>query len=138
MKTLIVASVVLLACVSGSAMAACSGTALTADQLTTLLNGNMVCGSAGTDRWQEEHRPGGDLWDYKKGPGDPVDPEEKVGTWSVSGSTGHAAGLVNYTYNGGSSFSYTVYDNGGGAYSFCGTGTTVEATEKGGIVGPCP
>lgn len=138
MKNLIVASVVLLACVSGRAMAACSGTALTASQLTLLLNSNMVCGSAGTDRWQEEHRAGGELWDFKKGPGDPVDPEERVGTWSVL-SGGHAAGLVNYVYSGGSTFSYTVYNDGGGTYSFCGPGTIVQATIKTGPNwGACP
>lgn len=126
MKTLIVASVVLLACVSGRAMAACSGTALTASQLTTLLTGKTVCGSAGTDRWQEEHRLGGELWDYKKGPGDPVDPEEKVGTWSVI-SGGFGSGKVSYQYDGGSGFLYTVYNNGGGAYSFCGP-STIEVT----------
>lgn len=132
MKTLIVTSVVLLACVSGRAMAACGGpgwTAQTALQLTALLNGNTVCGSAGTDRWQEEHMVGGELRDFKKGPGDPVDPEEKVGAWDVSSEGAHVA-LVNYHYDGGSNFSFTVYGNGLGAYSFCRLGTTVEATVK--------
>ena len=132
MKKLIMMSVVLLACGSGSAMAACSGVALTATQLTTLLTGKTVCGSAGTDTWQEEHRAGGDLWDYKKGPGDPVDPEERVGTWTVSAGVGHAPGVVTHAYSGGSSFTYTVFDNGGGtSYSFCGAGgNTVQATVK--------
>jgi len=128
MKTLIVTSFALLACVSGSAMAACSGTPLSVSQLTTLLTGKTVCGSAGTDQWQEEHKASGELWDYKKGPGDPVDPEEKVGTWSVQ-SGGIASGKINYQYDGGTGFSYTVYDNGNGTYSFCGP-STVEVTIK--------
>ena len=136
MKTLPMIFFTILAAASGSALAVCSGSALNASQLTTLLSGNTVCGVAGTDRWQEEHRTNGDLWDFKKGAGDAVDPEEKVGTWSVISGAGHDAGLVNYAYLGGGKYSYVVYDNGGGAYSFCGP-STVEATVKTGIAGGC-
>lgn len=114
-----------------SAFAACTGTPLDAATLTTLIDGKTVCGRSGTDTWQEEHRVGGDLYDYKKGPNDPIDPEEKVGTWNISSGMGHGAGAVTYTYSGGDSFSYLVYDNGGGAYSFCGAGgVIVDATVK--------
>ena len=136
MKAPVMMIAAILAAASGSALAVCSGTALNASQLTTLLNGNTVCGVAGSDRWQEEHRTNGDLWDYKKGPGDAVDPEEKVGTWNVIIGAGHDAGLINYAYLGGGNYSYVVYDNGGGAYSFCGP-STVEATVKTGITGGC-
>lgn len=139
MKIPIVVSLILLGVLSGRANAACTGTPLTTTQLTSLLTGNMVCASHGGDRWQEEHRVGGQLWDYKKGPGDPIDPEEQVGTWTITGATGHAAGLVNYMYSGGSTYSYTVFNNGNGTYSFCGPSAEITATIKPGPGwGSCP
>ena len=110
---------------AGSALADCNSTQVQDTALTTLLNGKLVCGRPGpgrttgkpTDRWQEEHLSGGQLWDYKKGVGDKIDPRKEVGSWSVSG-TGTAT-RVNYTY--GSTYSYflSVHQNTGGTYSFC-------------------
>jgi len=53
---------------------------------------------------QEFHDASGDLIDYKKGAGDPVDQTTSVGSWSISGT--------NITYNYGSStFTYTYRQN---------------------------
>jgi putative hemolysin len=113
MKRLIITSIVLFAGISGGAMAACDvKSRVTGSALITLISNQTVCATRGGDKWQEQHRSGGQLWDYKKGPSDQVDPSEQVGTWSI------ASNNVTYTYTGGSSFTYSVH-NDGGAYSFC-------------------
>jgi hypothetical protein len=114
MKRLMATSIVLLAGISGEAMAACASpaTQVTGAALTNLISGNTVCAVQGSDKWQEQHRAGAQLWDYKKGPSDPVDPTKQVGTWSIAGDT------VTYAYTGGPSYTYSVYDDGG-TYSFC-------------------
>ena len=100
-----------------------------------VLNGNTVCAARGTDRWQEQHHPGGALVDYALGPNSPVDKTKPVGTWSGSGS------VVTYIYSGdGGTYSYTVRDNGGGSYSFCGTGGTTDSIDVTVVTGltSCP
>ena len=94
--------------------------------LQTLLNGNTIC----TSDSQEQHRAGNELWDYKKGAGDPVDPTSLVGGWSVSG------GKVNYTY-GASTFANDVYASGSNVCFYNGA-TAITATIMSGISGPCP
>lgn len=85
--------------------------------LNALLSGNTVCvGSAGNWEAQEYHASNGDLIDWKRGSGHPVDPTKKVGTWSITG-TG-AAMKVNYTY-GSHTYSNAVWNHGDGTYSFC-------------------
>jgi len=104
--------------------------------LTNLLTGNTVCAAAGAGwRHQEFHQVGGNLIDWKKGASHPVDPTKSVGSWSITG-TG-AATRVNYTY-GSTTYINTVWDHGGGSYSFCNTlGTEVLSTIKLGQ-GACP
>ena len=98
-------------------------------QITSLLTGQTVCGvpSTGypgsqTDRFQEEHLANGDLFDYKRGPGHPVDPRGKVGTWSVAQGLVGAQGVTHrYT---GIQFTWTVFGPatnvpGTSVYSFC-------------------
>lgn len=112
---------------AGSASAACdANTRVTGNALRTLVAGQTVCGIAGNDKWQEEHRTNGnltngELWDYKKGPNDSVDPQKQVGTWSISGNA------ITYTYGPNVSYSFTVHDegNGNGPYSFCNGGSPV-------------
>lgn len=95
-------------------MAVCTAqTRVTGNALNTLIAGNTVCASRGADRWQEQHRGGGALWDYKRGPNDTVDPSKQVGTWSIG------ANNVTYSYTGGPSYTYSVHEEGGGRYSFC-------------------
>lgn len=113
MKRLMVTSIVLLAGISGEAMAACTGTPVTGSDLTTLIAGNTVCATGGGEQLQEQHRAGGELWDYKMGPTDPVDPTKQVGTWIID----TALSTVTYTYTGGPSYTYSVH--GSGPYSFC-------------------
>jgi hypothetical protein len=118
MKRLMVASILLLAGISGEVVAACSDPQVTGSDLTGLITGNTVCATSGGDQWQEQHRTGGQLWDYKKG-SDPVDPTKQVGNWSI------AADNVTYSYTGGQSYTYSVHGPTGGPYSFCSGGAEV-------------
>jgi len=107
MKRLMVTSIVLLAGISGEAMAACTAnTRVTGNALTTLIAGNTVCATRGAEKWQEQHRAGGALWDYKKGAADTVDPTKQVGTWSIGSNN------VTYSYTGGPSYTYSVHGSG--------------------------
>lgn len=78
--------------------------------LSTLLQNNTVCAALASDRWQEYHAPGGALFDWKRGPGHPVDPREQVGTWSITSVTvgGSAREQVTHRYTGGGSYTYRV------------------------------
>lgn len=78
--------------------------------LSTLLQNKTVCAALAPDRWQEYHAPGGALFDWKRGPGHPVDPREQVGTWSITSVTvgGNTRELVTHSYTGGSSYTYRV------------------------------
>jgi hypothetical protein len=92
--------------------------------LTSLLTGSLVCARPGTgypgdagDRWQEQHRAGGQLWDYKRGVGNAIDPEKQVGTYAFSGSG--LSSSVTHTY-GSTAYSWKVYlHTSPNTYSFC-------------------
>ena len=61
-----------------------SGSSRVAD-VQLLVGGNTLCASRGSDLWQEFHSGAGAiLIDYKKGPSDPVDRTERVGTWTAT------------------------------------------------------
>lgn len=116
MKRLIITSMLLFTGISGEAMADCSpATQVLGGAVMTLISTNTVCATRGNEKWQEQHRSGGALWDYKKGPGDSVDPSKQVGTWIASRTTSS----VTYSYTGGSSYTYTIHGPAGGPYSFC-------------------
>jgi phosphohistidine swiveling domain-containing protein len=70
---------------------------------TGLITGATICAARGNDRWQEYHRAGGALIDFKRGPNDRVDPTRQVGTWTV---THGANATVTHTY-GPQSSSFT-------------------------------
>lgn len=93
--------------------------------IETLLAGKTVC-IPGSGGWESQEIHGGDgtLSDYKKGPTDKVDPTTIIGSWGRSGNQ------VQYSYSGGSSFSYDVYHNNG-AICFVGS-TTVEGSLQNG------
>lgn len=137
LKSVFLGGVLLVASV-GAASAACPGTPLTG--LATLLADTLICGTntGNSERYQEEHRAGGVLWERAKGPGDPIHPPEQVGTWSVD-ATGTSE-LVCYDYGPGGPNCHTVSLNSGAAgangstYSFCGSGPEATAT----MVTPIP
>ena len=116
-----------------NAFADCNTPQVTGTALSDLLSGKTVCGQSVPpgERYQEVHlgTGSGTLREYAKGPTDPVDPSHDVGNWSVNTD----ASTVTYDYDGGSSYTFTVHDNGG-SYSFC-LGTSERAT---GIVQTAP
>jgi len=136
------ASGLLLVGVTEGANAACGDSQIMNAALTSLLSGNTVCVSNGSGGWenQEEHVSGGALVDYKKGPGDNVDPTKQVGTWSVSGTDASTVVNYNYTHGGNSGpFSFTVHSADNVHLSFCDASNNeiVAATLKVGA-GACP
>lgn len=121
---------------------ACPGSSQLTDStsptLSTALSGNTVCVSNGPDwEWQEQHRAGGDLWDYKRGSPHATDPTAHVGVWAVSGNgTNH---IVTHTYTGAGPYNFKVFALGGPLYCFCPTsgGGGIQASIKSSI-GGCP
>lgn len=144
MKSLIIATtlVTAIAALPSAATAACSAPAATrvtsVAALNTLLSGKTVCVASTkpgwTWEWQEIHQVPDILVDYKKGPGDPVDPSKPVGTWKISGTGGGQRAVVTHDYGGGQSYTYTVWNNGNGTHSFCSANPEIIATIK---TGPC-
>ena len=126
MKRLMVTSIVLLAGISGEAMAIdCGGgtqlknTGANPNVVANAISAKTVCATIRNQNWQEYHNPGGTLIDYKRGPSHPVDPSKRVGTWGTSGNGDSSQ--VTYNYGTGGSQSYKVHLNGG-TYTFCGVG----------------
>jgi hypothetical protein len=115
MKLHLLIGAVALAMVGAEAMAQCANSTRVGN-LQNLLPGNTVCATRGADKWQEQHRLGGQLWDYKRGAGDLIDPTRQVGTWSIGGPANRE---VTYSYTNGPSFTFTVHEAGGSLYNFC-------------------
>ena len=88
--------------------------------LRSTLSGHTVCATRGSERWQEFHDPSGSLIDYKRGPADPVDKTETVGTWATSIAVFVAT--VTYNYGSGGTYIYTLRKQTDGTYDFCGSG----------------
>ena len=107
------------------AAATCSAP-LTQAQISTALEGNYASGSNGSESWNEGHCAG-NLYDYKKGPTDPVDPQKQVGTYSYV-TVGRSGAAVRYSYTGGPIFTYFVQSISGGSYLFCATGGGADLT----------
>jgi len=105
---------------------------LTGAALESTVNGRTVCATGANGSWQEEHRSDGVLRDYKKGPGDPVDPQKQVGTWQLVDEDGDGENdHIQYTYidnNGVPTVSYTfsIHEDNG-QYTFC-NGTNAVVT----------
>lgn len=121
--------------VGGSAVPSQSTTqSLLAPPLSELLTNNTICvGSAPIWDHQEWHQPGGDLWDWKQGdghlnPSATVDPTKRLGTWAITGSGTATQVQHNYTASGGPLvYSFTVWKNPDGTYSFCDDANTEKA-----------
>ena len=101
--------------VAGHASAqGCPGgtTRITGPALQALISNNTMCAASSTnsDTWQEYHQglASGDLIDWKQGPGHPVDPTAKVGTWTAGND---ANALLTHTY-GALAYSWMVCQQG--------------------------
>lgn len=143
MKSIVVMCFILLAGLAGNAVAqSCPGgttqVANTPNQLDQLLTGNTLCAVRAPDSWQEFHQSGGALIDFKRGPADPVDPTETVGTWST---TNGANAVVTHNYGAGGVFSWLVCQVGATTtytlVSSGASGTITGATFRAGQ-GACP
>jgi hypothetical protein len=121
----------LLFAVGGQVWAGCSPPASNqvkpASDIESLLTNDTICGTGlgdnAGDQWQEWHQSDGTLTEYAKGPDDPVDPTHDVGNWSVSGQGANS--IVTYDYGNGGSYSFEVWNNNDGSYSFCSGGNEV-------------
>jgi hypothetical protein len=97
-----------------------AGNLLNQTALAAALAGRTACAVSGSDLWQELHSG---VANATSGPllelGNKVG-GETVGSWNIA-----LDGAVTYTYGGGSSYSYSVCEEGAGAiptrsYHFCG------------------
>lgn len=117
MKNMTMLGGVLFVVVTGEVFASCEEDTRIDLSTNNVLRNNTVCAEKPSgDKWQEFHKPNGDLIDYKEGPGDPVDPTTKVGTWEVPKP---GRGEVCYHYGTDFNYCYWVHDIGSGAYEFC-------------------
>lgn len=139
LRSTALAAVVMTLAGTTAALAVCGApaTQLTGDALSATLGGKTVCvGGAGTWTNQEFHAgsAGGDIIDYKKGPGDRIDPSATIGSWSIAGA---GRDTVSYNY-GTAAFSYTIWQQSNGSLDFCnGSAAIVSgATVRNGL-GPC-
>jgi len=109
----------------------------------TLSGGTTVCTSDSQEQHLTAAQDGFNLWDYKKGPSDPVDPTAPAGNWSANNNTTtHSNGTVTYTY-GSNSYTFTLHKDPSTSstkYFFCSTGTgdNVEATSIINSISQCP
>ncbi len=138
MKLPILVSAILFAVVAENAIAGCStddAKQVKINKLPALLTGNTICvsGAGGTWEAQQELHSNGELWDYKKGDGDAVDPRKKEGTWKIRGKWNWTK-LV-FDYGSGGKYKYRVWKNGGGSYSLCGAEVWDVTVKKGVNVG---
>jgi hypothetical protein len=90
------------------------GNRLNQGQISTLLSGNTVCAVLGADRWQEWHN-GASIFEL----GENFATPDLAGTWSIVGTGSNAT--VSYAYTGGSTWAYSVCQDGGSVH-FCTTG----------------
>lgn len=150
MKDLTVLAGCLLLAVGGPVAADCSGFRLNST-LPTVLGNQTVCatgvGTLAGKTWQELHTAttadGGPLTEYAKGPTDPVDPSQVVGSWLLLYNTAPVRpNRVQYTYGTDPAQVYVwrIYDHTGGNYSFCTDEAVPQeiATATIQAVGPCP
>ncbi len=124
MMRIVFLSLLLLGVILGDAIGACPGSRIgnQPDELNTFISDTLVCGTAisGNDKWQEEHRSSGVLWERAQGPGDPVDPSHQIGTWDIEnrGVGNQTDDWVCYNYSGGSRYCFQLKNQAGTTF-FC-------------------
>jgi len=130
MMRIVFLSFLLLGVALGNAIGACQGPRI-GDQPNELerfiANNRLACGTAtsGNDKWQEEHRADGVLFERAKGPNDPIDPSHQVGTWAIENrvpaDNSPADDFICYSYSGGSRYCFRLYgqSNTPESISFC-------------------
>jgi len=101
-------------------------TDLNATDIESLLVGRYACGTGDDgETWDETLASTGPftgtVTDYKKGPGDAIDPSTQVGTYTINANNN----TITYNYGSGGSFTYTVSNGTGtnagpGTYTFTG------------------
>ena len=148
MKPIIVTSLILFAAITGEAIAACPGSngnsASVADITGILAAGRYACGLQYNGKYFNETLSGGKVLDFRRGPADPHDPSETVGTaegtYVISAGAGGNPDTITYTYS--TSFKYSISPKNStapGTYTFCqeagpNAGATLAVTVQ---VGPC-
>lgn len=111
MRSIVVAVSALVFLGSANVWSACGGTRVSAGTVS----GTTVAASSGSETWNEEHCPGGNL--YKVGTlGSAVDPRALRGTWSVV-TDNSQEGLVEYDYGSPSvTYQWSLWQLSGGSY----------------------
>ena len=132
MKPIIVTSVILLAAITGEAMAAapCTGgpaadSASAANIALILGAGRYACGFQYDGNYFNETLSGGKVLDFRRGPGSTSDPSETVatadGSFTINPASGGTPATITYMY-GATSFTYSIKPNNTtapGTYAFC-------------------
>lgn len=101
---------------TGALAADCTGGGSQLDAPATLTQ-KTVCGTNGTDSWQEYHHADGRLEEYARGT-NPIDPTHEVGTWQADGTA------IRYIYAGGAQYRFELWQNGSNM-ALCGDGGQV-------------
>jgi len=137
MKPFIATGIVLLSFGAGQALAACPTTNLASRvDMRNLLSGRYACATRGAENWNELHQGtgfSGSIQDYKKGPTDPIDYSDVVGSYTLNNGTMGNPDTITYTYPpSGGSYTYVVTPAAQtpGTYTFCNISTGVSITVK--------
>jgi hypothetical protein len=121
MKRMTIISAMLILGVWSEAYSGCADPSTQVTDVSTTLEGKLACSYKGNqdnpnERWSEQHRSGGNLWEWKRGVDHKIDPSKQIGTWAIDDS----ADTVTYQYGDpGSPYTYTLWDNADDSYSLC-------------------
>jgi hypothetical protein len=131
-----------------AAAAGCStGARQNAAQISQVVSGQLVCAQkvgalTGNDRWAEEHKSTGKLWEQGKGTTSKVHPPHEVGSWAaVKIGSGGSDDVIRHSYSGGKTFDWSFFEEkskaGPTLYRFCDTtASTTIATAT--VIAPNP
>ena len=131
MRRVLILSAAMLAGASGAAWAACTPETRVTTGLQALFQNNRVM----TAQDHEHHGASGVLTECARGTSSTVEPSHVVGSWGV-GADQSGGQNIQYKYDGGAFFTYSVHSNGDSSYSFC-SGASEAATGNL-VAGSCP